>query len=183
MNDEHDTRLADLEARVAELERRAAQRPPDTGPAAVTGDAFFALNALREHATGRGGVVFAGLVRGEDGEGGESAEAALEWQQGLPVERLAELDWSECAAALDALGNPVRLSLLQAVWSGTRTVAELAELSGFGTTGQIYHHMHQLSAAGWLTTLRRGHYAVPPERVIPLLTVLVAAGGASRSAP
>ncbi|WP_304451213.1 helix-turn-helix transcriptional regulator [Nocardiopsis sp. YSL2] len=182
MNDEHDTRLADLEARVAELERRAAERPrpPDTAPAAATGDAFFALDALREHATGRGGVVFAGLVR--DGEGA-SAESALEWQQGLPVERLAELDWSQCAAALDALGHPVRLSLLHAVWSGTRTVAELSELSGFGTTGQIYHHVHQLSAAGWLTTIRRGHYAVPPERVIPLLTVLLAAGGASRSAP
>ncbi|GAB2495922.1 ArsR/SmtB family transcription factor [Nocardiopsis aegyptia] len=182
MNDEHDTRLADLEARVAELERRAAQRPPDTGPAAAptAGDAFFALNALREHVTGRGGVVFAGLVRGEEGE---AADSALEWQQGLTVEALADLDWSECAAALDALGHPVRLSLLHAVWSGTRTVAELAELSGFGTTGQIYHHMHQLSAAGWLTTLKRGHYAVPPERVIPLLTVLAAAGGANRSAP
>jgi hypothetical protein len=183
VNDEHrDERLADLEARVAELERRVAERPagpaPAPGPApGARGDAFFALDALREHATGLGGVVFAGIVRDEDGE------AALEWQQGLPVERLAALDWSECAAALDALGNPVRLSLLHAVWSGTRTVAELAELSGFGTTGQVYHHVHQLSAAGWLTTLKRGHYAIPPERVIPLLAVLVAAGGASRATP
>ncbi|RKS04709.1 hypothetical protein DFP74_0279 [Nocardiopsis sp. Huas11] len=175
MNNEHETRLADLEARVAELERRAAQRPPRTEAAAATGDAFFALDALRERAPGRGGVVFAGVVRGEEGE-----EPALEWQQGLPVERLAELDWSQCAAALDALGNPVRLSLLHAVWSGTRTVAGLAELSGFGTTGQIYHHVHQLSAAGWLTTLKRGHYAIPPERVVPLLTVLVAAGAVNR---
>ncbi|KOX23896.1 DNA-binding protein [Nocardiopsis sp. NRRL B-16309] len=178
--------MADLEARVAELERRAAERPPDPGPAPATapapatGDAFFALNALRDHVTGRGGVVFAGLVRDEEGE---HAESALEWQQGLSVERLAELDWSQCAAPLDALGHPVRLSLLHAVWSGTRTVAGLAELSGFGTTGQIYHHVHQLSAAGWLTTLKRGHYAIPPERVIPLLAVLLAAGGANRSTP
>ncbi|WP_159942690.1 MULTISPECIES: helix-turn-helix transcriptional regulator [unclassified Nocardiopsis] len=165
-------RLADLEARVAALEERAAGEPVREGGAEeAPRDAFFALNALREHATGRGAVVFAGVVRGEDGGG------ALEWQQGLPVERLAGADWSRLAAGLDALGHPVRLRLLHAVWEGASTVAELAERSDFGTTGQIYHHVNQLAAAGWVTTVRRGHYAVPPERVVPLLTILTAAGG------
>ncbi|MFD6949902.1 transcriptional regulator [Nocardiopsis sp. TSRI0078] len=166
-------RLADLEARVAALEADADERFSRGGAAArPSEDAFFALNALREHATGRGGVVFAGIVRAEEGESG------LEWQQGLPVERLEGADWSRCAAGLDALGNPVRLQLLHAVWNGTSTVAELAERSDFGTTGQIYHHVNLLVAAGWLTTVRRGHYVVPPERVVPLLAILTAAGGA-----
>ncbi|OOC54888.1 MULTISPECIES: ArsR/SmtB family transcription factor [Nocardiopsis] len=166
-------RLADLEARVAALEDGAHGRSARAGAAArPPEDVFFALNALREQVTGRGGVVFAGIVRGEGEENG------LEWQQGLPVERLEGADWSRHAASLDALGNPVRLQLLHAVWDGTSTVAELAERSDFGTTGQIYHHVNLLAAAGWLTTVRRGHYAIPPERVVPLLAILTAAGGA-----
>lgn len=160
-------RLADLEARVAALESDTGREPADR----ASGDAFFALNALREHVTGRGGVVFAGTVRGEEDE------HALEWQQGLPVERLEGADWSRCAAALDALGNPVRLNLLHAIWGGTGTVASLAERSDFGTTGQIYHHVNLLTAAGWLTTVRRGYYVVPLKRVVPLLAILTAAGG------
>ncbi|WP_047871959.1 helix-turn-helix transcriptional regulator [Nocardiopsis sp. RV163] len=165
-------RLAELEARVGALEA-AGERAAGAPAARELGDVFFALNALRERVTGRGGVVFAGIVR--DGEGEEDA---LEWQQGLPVERLEESDWARHAASLDALGNPVRLQLLQAVWRGTGTVAALAERSDFGSTGQIYHHVNLLAAAGWLITVRRGHYAIPPERVVPLLAVLTAAGGA-----
>lgn len=165
-------RLAELEARVSALEAAGESGTGAHGTEAL-GDVFFALNALREHVTGRGGVVFAGIVR--DGEG---EEGALEWQQGLPVERLEESDWARHAAGLDALGNPVRLQLLHAVWRGTGTVAALAERSDFGTTGQIYHHVNLLVAAGWLTTVRRGHYVIPPERVVPLLAILTAAGGA-----
>lgn len=165
-------RLAELEARVSALEAAGEGETVARGTQA-RGDVFFALNALREHVTGHGGVVFAGIVR--DGEGEESG---LEWQQGLPVERLEESDWARHAASLDALGNPVRLQLLHAVWRGTGTVAALAERSDFGTTGQIYHHVNLLVAAGWLTTVRRGHYVIPPERVVPLLAILTAAGGA-----
>lgn len=105
-------RLADLEARVAALEDGAHGRSARAGAAArPPEDVFFALNALREQVTGRGGVVFAGIVRGEGEENG------LEWQQGLPVERLEGADWSRHAASLDALGNPVRLQLLHAVWT------------------------------------------------------------------
>jgi hypothetical protein len=165
-------RLAELEARVSALEA-AGERATETPRAEALGDVFFALNALRERVTGHGGVVFAGVVRGGEGE-----EDALEWQQGLPVERLEESDWARHAASLDALGNPVRLQLLHAVWRGTGTVAALAERSDFGTTGQIYHHVNLLAAAGWLTTVRRGHYVIPPERVVPLLVILTATGGA-----
>ena len=160
-------RLAALEARIVALEARGpaghASRDEDGS------DPFFALNSLKRNTSGTGGVVFAGVVG--------SGPRAVEWQQGLPTERLAEEDWSRRAGALDALGHPVRLQLLQAVWQGTDTVAALAGLSGFGTTGQIYHHVNQLAAAGWLVTVRRGHYAVPPERLIPLLVILIAAGG------
>ncbi len=160
-------RLAELEARIAALETRGT--PGTDADAAGDHDPFFALNALKQHVAGDGGVVFAGVLG--------SGPQALEWQQGMPAERLAAQDWSRRAASLDALGHPVRLRLLQAVRQGTDTVAALAERSEFGTTGQIYHHVNLLSAAGWLVAVRRGHYAVPPERLVPLLVILTAAGG------
>jgi hypothetical protein len=43
------------------------------------------------------------------------------------------------------------------------------------TTGQLYHHLRQLVAAGWLRTSLRGRYAVPADRIVPLLALLAAA--------
>jgi hypothetical protein len=39
----------------------------------------------------------------------------------------------------------------------------------------VYHHLRQLTSAGWLRSAARGRYVVPPERVVPLLTVVAAA--------
>lgn len=59
--------------------------------------------------------------------------------------------------------------------TATRTAADLSGLDGVGTTGQVYHHLRLLTGAGWLRATARGHYAVPPHRVLPLLAVLAAA--------
>ncbi|GAA1462575.1 helix-turn-helix domain-containing protein [Nocardiopsis exhalans] len=164
-------RLADLEARVAELEQRArpAAAPAEAAEASY-GERFFALEALKERVPEDGMVVYAGVVPVEGGE-------PLQWQYGRTVGDIEGLDWSSLAGNLDALGHPVRLSLLQAVHSGTATVAELKERAEFGTSGQIYHHINLLVAAGWLVNRRRGHYVIPPERLVPLMVVLTAAKG------
>jgi hypothetical protein len=78
---------------------------------------------------------------------------------------------AECAAALNALAHPVRL-LLHEILLGVRTTAGLSEHERLGTSGQLYHHLRQLV---WLRSTARGQYSVPPERVVPLLTVLAAA--------
>ena len=91
---------------------------------------------------------------------------------------MLDADPDDLARALAALGHRVRILLLQAVLGGRRTVAELEALETVGTTGQLYHHLRQLVAAGWLQTAGRGRYAVPGERVVPLLVVLAAAGPA-----
>ncbi|MBR8742604.1 helix-turn-helix transcriptional regulator [Nocardiopsis sp. MG754419] len=161
-------RLADLEARIAELEQRSEHVPRPS--AATPGDgALWVLEGIRQQGSPGGSVVYAGHLDGEEGP--------VEWQYGLGAEDLTGLDWAELATTLDALGNPVRLSILRAVWSGVSTVAELKEQEGFGTTGQIYHHVNLLAAAGWLTTRRRGHYVVPIDRRVPLLVILAAAKG------
>ncbi|MFF4526809.1 ArsR/SmtB family transcription factor [Streptomyces bluensis] len=131
---------------------------------------FWALNGLKEQlaelGATDGGVLFTGAVRLPTGE-------RYEWQHGTLTEDLVDDDWTRAAEPLAALGHPVRLRLLREILGGRRTAAELAELDGVGTTGQIYHHVRQLSGAGWLHTTARGRYEVPAGRVVPLLVALL----------
>ena len=99
------------------------------------------------------------------------------WQYGRTSEELLAASWAELSKAIGALGHPVRLRLLQRILTGTRSVADLQADDELGTTGQLYHHLRQLIAGGWLSQTARGHYTVPGNRVIPLLVVLLAAEG------
>ncbi len=82
--------------------------------------------------------------------------------------------WAGLAGELAALGNPVRLTLLREIVRGRATVSALSEVDGLGTSGQIYHHLRQLTAEGWLHSPTRGIFAVPPPRVVALLAILEA---------
>ncbi|GGZ24780.1 ArsR/SmtB family transcription factor [Streptomyces poonensis] len=164
----------DLEERVAELERRLAALEEDarrSSPSLDEGD-FWALNGLKEQFAGLGatdgGVLFTGAVRLPTGE-------RYDWQHGALTGDLVDGDWTAAAESFAALGHPVRLRLLREILGGRRTAASLAELDEVGTTGQIYHHLRQLTGAGWLHTTGRGRHEVPPGRVVPLLVALSAA--------
>ncbi|GAA3729412.1 ArsR family transcriptional regulator [Salinactinospora qingdaonensis] len=162
-------RLRELEERVAHLE--APAQPPGDTPTAPepTEDRFWALNELKRLAEAdQGGVLFTGFVN-------LSEEEKYEWQQGAHASDIVDWDWSELSDTIDALGHPVRLLLLQRVLTGTRGSAELRDDPALGTTGQLYHHLRRLVAAGWLQMSGRGRYRVPPSRVVPLLTILFAA--------
>ncbi|MCX4824150.1 helix-turn-helix domain-containing protein [Streptomyces sp. NBC_01142] len=171
----------DLEERVAELERRlaalesagTAEGTPKAPSAPQLGDGrFWALEGLKEQLAEAeapdGGVLFTGAVR-------LPTQEHYEWQYGALTEGLLEADWAETAESFTALGHEVRLRLLREILGGRRTAAELTELEGLGTTGQIYHHLRLLTGAGWLHTPSRGRYEVPGTRVVPLLVVLTAA--------
>ncbi|MBT2900528.1 helix-turn-helix transcriptional regulator [Streptomyces sp. McG3] len=165
----------ELEQRVAELERRltALERRDSESPRLGDGD-FWALDGLKQQlaevgeAAADGGVLYTGSVRLPTGE-------SYEWQYGALTEALFDGDWEDAADSFAALGHPVRLRLLREILGGLRTTAELAALDELGTTGQIYHHLRQLTGAGWLHAAGRGRYEVPPVRVVPLLVVLTAA--------
>lgn len=58
---------------------------------------------------------------------------------------------------------------------GVRSVTELGNSEGLGTSGQLYHHLRQLVSAGWLRTAGRGRYEVPVARIVPLLVIVTAA--------
>ncbi|MGO1974846.1 MAG: ArsR/SmtB family transcription factor [Propionibacteriaceae bacterium] len=167
--EDHETRISALEEAVTALTAAAASRVSDpTEEKASSDDVFWALAGLQERTGEHGGVVFAGEITPP------GAEEPVRWQAARPGDALMATDWSALSGALAALGHPTRLTLLQAVLNGTTTVAELAKKEEFGTTGQIYHHLSQLTGAGWLRTTTRGRHAVPPERIIPLLAILAA---------
>ncbi|MFB6850283.1 ArsR/SmtB family transcription factor [Streptomyces sp. NPDC056373] len=160
----------ELEQRVADLERRlAALEGARRDTSRLDGSDFWALNGLKEKLSELGaeggGILYTGSVRLPTGE-------PYAWQMGALTEGLLETDWTTAAESFAALGHPVRLRLLREVLGGLRTAAELAELDEVGTTGQIYHHLRQLTGAGWLHTPGRGRYEVPPARVVPLLVAL-----------
>lgn len=193
-HDDHALELAQLRDRVDSLERamQAALSPdaafvqsePESAPRGASTphvpaaapspapDIFWALNTVKSMVPAPGAVLYTGSVTLPGG-------GAADWQYALPTEDILARDWSRpsSTSALAALGHPVRLRLLQAIATGTVAVSELAALEGVGTTGQVYHHVNQLIAAGWVYSTSRGHYGIPPERVVPLLTVILAAGG------
>ncbi|WP_231920223.1 ArsR/SmtB family transcription factor [Microlunatus soli] len=136
------------------------------GRAGRDADVFWVLDGLRSRIGGNGGVTFAGSVTLADGP--------VDWQIGATTDQLMSLDWAEFAADLAALGHATRLALVQAVLGGAHTVAELSAMDGMGSTGQLYHHLGQLSSHGWLTTAGRGTYVVPAPRVVPLLAIISA---------
>jgi hypothetical protein len=172
------TRLDELEQSVAEgaagdqgSTSSASASPRDPATAASPGDVFWALDGVKQRLDPPGGVVFAGSVAVPAGP--------VDWQITLTTDGLLAADWSQAAPSLAALGNATRLGLLQAVVGGADTVAQISSEGGLGSTGQLYHHLGQLVATGWLVAAGRGRYAVPPERVVPLLVVLAATGRAS----
>lgn len=151
-------RLEALERAVVEL--RTARPAPSSAP----GDLWVVEGVCEQ--TPEGAVVYGGAL---DVPGG----GPVRWQYGMTVDQALDIDWSEATASLDALGNPVRLRLLQRVFSGVRTTADLAADDDLGTTGQVHHHLRILVAAGWLTQRTRGTYEIPGPRVVPLLVALL----------
>ncbi|MEU8282725.1 winged helix-turn-helix domain-containing protein [Micromonospora sp. NPDC048905] len=160
-------RLAALEAQITALSERLT--PASTAPAASEG-AFWALDGLKQRLPpdGTGAVLYTGTVR--------VAGQHYDWQYGRTVDDVLAADWTELSATLSALAHPVRLRLLREILDGRQSTSELAEIEELGTTGQLHHHLRQITAAGWLRSVGRGRWSVPAERVVPLLTILTAAG-------
>ncbi|MFG2601182.1 ArsR/SmtB family transcription factor [Streptomyces sp. NPDC048462] len=197
---ELEERVSELERRLETLmgDHRDAPRPTGADFWALEG----LKQQLSEAGTADGGVMYTGAVRlptgeryewqygalteqllgtGPDGQAGEaggpggSGEPGGLGGPGGPGGGGSGADWSDAAESFAALGHPVRLRLLREILGGRRTAAELAALDETGTTGQIYHHLRQLTGAGWLHTTGRGRYEVPGVRVVPLLVILTAA--------
>lgn len=139
--------VADLAKRVARLEGRASPAAP--------------LKADDPHVTysgtgpWRGGAVVWQIIRG--------------WTDVLA-------DTGERSAALfAALANPSRLRIVVELIGGEVTTAELARRLDQPSTGQMFHHLKELLAAGVIYQPVRGTYAIRREHAVPVLAMLCAA--------
>lgn len=165
-----------LEARVGALEAldQEPSRPP--GPK-LPSDPWWLLDHLARN-TGPG--FSRGEVEGSVAYGGRvraPGAGELVWQLEHAVPDLLEADLGAASAILGALGHPLRLEILRRLLLGARTLGELQEIPNTGTSGQVHHHLRELRATGLVVSQRRNHYAVPAERVVPVLIIVAAALG------
>lgn len=170
-------RLREVETRLAALEQKPAPKAAVTTTKDTAGaddserNRFWVLDGLREQLGHEsGGLIYSGIA--------PTAAGPIEWQYAHTADEILELDDDHAAIVADrltALGSPIRLRLLLAVLGGTSSVADLSALESMGTTGQVYHHVRILTAAGWLRPAGRGAVQVPPERVVPAMLALAAA--------
>ncbi len=134
-------------------------------------DLLRVLDRLEDRAGGQrssGGVAYTGVF-------------ALAGEQSTWVREdidtgclLALLEDGTAGEVLRSLGSRERMALLGALLRGARTVAELVEECGFGSTGQVYHHLRPLTAADLVEEdgAARGRYRVKPHRVQGVIMLL-----------
>jgi len=79
------------------------------------------------------------------------------------------------ASVFAALGSPFRIRLLRLLLDGPQSSQELQARLEVGASGQLYHHLRELLAAGLIAQRRRGLYAIRDEVLMPVLMVFVVA--------
>jgi DNA-binding transcriptional ArsR family regulator len=175
-----DSRLEELEKRIARLESRLGEGAPERAGRGADG-LMGALHAWRSEAREEsrpGKVGYAGFVAGRE----------LLWARQIPLDELYSADWGPAAGVLESLGSQPRLALLGAfLREGRRTNVELQEALGAAqgdtTSGQLYHHLRALQGAGLIAQRRRGEYDLVPQAVVPILTILAAAMNVATDPP
>lgn len=96
-------------------------------------------------------------------------------RSGFPTDELLTLIESGIASkVLACIGNSNRLAILLEILRGPKTVASLVEKCGFGSTGQVYHHMKPLLAADIVVEdgQQKGVYVIQPHKVQGVIMLL-----------
>lgn len=93
----------------------------------------------------------------------------------VPTDELLSLIESGIASkVLVCIGNTHRLAILLELLREPMSVASLVEKCGFGSTGQVYHHMKPLLAADIVVEdeQQKGVYIIQPHKVQGLIMLL-----------
>lgn len=87
---------------------------------------------------------------------------------------LSLLESGIASKVLACIGNPNRLSMLLEILRGPKTVASLVEKCGFGSTGQVYHHLKPLLAADIVAENenQKGVYVIQPHKIQGIIMLL-----------
>jgi DNA-binding HxlR family transcriptional regulator len=176
-------RMAELERRVRRIEqgdRAVSPTAPSRGHQNAPGRLW--VTPVLEKRSGppfeghdaRGSIVYAGSVA-------TAGISSILWEVERPLPPMLEATWDTAASVLAALGHPVRLRIIRHLLRGARSSQELLEIEGIGTTGRLYHHLRELELCGLIVSPTRNEYVVPPQKVVPCLVVIAAAGELSQS--
>lgn len=126
------------------------------------------------------------LAVGADGDAVEAATVvyggAGPWQ-GRTVAWQMVRDWEDVLSAsgdavatvLSALANGTRIRIVAELLRGPVATGELAERLEQPSSGQLFHHLKGLLAAGVIHQPVRGTYAIRTQHAVPILAVLSAA--------
>ncbi|MCO1582725.1 helix-turn-helix domain-containing protein [Crossiella sp. SN42] len=107
---------------------------------------------------------------------GRLSAPELEWSIILPANRVLGLPDGPRIEVLAALGHPVRAKVVRLLAAqGARSAAELQAEAEVGSTGQLYHHLKPLTAAGLVEQDGRGRYRLRATALVPALVLLAAA--------
>lgn len=169
--------IEQLQGRVDALEAAVGAGAARTPGPKVPAEPFWLLDRLTQNT---GPAFTRGEVAGSVAYGGRvraPGTGELVWQLEHAVPDLVDADLGTVSAVLGALGHPLRLEILRRLLLGARTLGELQEIESTGTSGQVHHHLRELRAAGLVVSQRRNDYAIPAERVVPLLVIVAAALG------
>lgn len=160
------SRLDAMESRLRRLEGTPASRD-----AARMRTRYWILEGLRARSgrsvsrPGGGRIGYAGIAL-------TPGQARYQWQGEHEVGQLMGMDWEDLARVFAALGHRVRLEILKAMLRGVEEAGELRKTPGIGTIGQLYHHLRELQAAGWVRQRQRSCYVVVPDRVVCVLLMI-----------
>ncbi|MBD5473997.1 MAG: winged helix-turn-helix transcriptional regulator [Lachnospiraceae bacterium] len=121
-----------------------------------------------EEKGGSGFVTYLGLHN----SGGRQSN----WiRNSVPTDDLLSLIESGVAnKVLACIGNSNRLAMVLEILRGPKTVASLVEKCGFGSTGQVYHHLKPLLAADIVVEdeHQKGFYIIQPHKVQGIIMLL-----------
>ena len=160
-NDEITAAIGQLAERIARLEDHKSERPPRQ--AVPVRDL---IDAVGNDGDGPATVVFAGAGAWDGG--------IVAWEMARPWNEVRESAGDDTARVLTALGSAVRLRIVAALLGGAMATHELVDRLDLGSSGQLFHHLKELLAAGVIHQPVRGTYAVRRQHVVPLLAVLAA---------
>ena len=121
-------------------------------------------DAIEDGAVGDGTVLYVGA--------GNTAGGPVAWQMDRPWRDLAGVDPTSIARLLGALGNAQRLRVVQLLVDGPMSTATLTASLEEPSSGQLFHHLKELLAAGLIYQPQRGTYALRQQHIVPILTVI-----------
>lgn len=157
--------VEELVERVSRLE--GARTPSGHADAALVQELLKGSSSGDADGTATASVVYAGAGPWEDG--------TVAWQIGRSWEEVTSAPDESVARVLSALANGTRVRILVELLRGPVSTGELADRLDQPSSGQLFHHLKDLIAAGLIHQPVRGTYAIRRHHVVPLLAVLSAA--------